>query len=89
MHTLVIHCPSFQPEFPVDQSPTPTNMTQVQVPDAPAQLVLVNPRHRNGLTLNVAVLTRQRQLGAEIPGIDPAEHRQLCDVAPSSEVSLG
>ena len=32
---------------------------------------------------------RQRQLGAEIPGIDNAEHRQLCDVAPGSEIFLG
>ena len=61
LHPLVIPAPTFEPEFPVDQSPTPTNMTPVQVTDVPAQLVLVNPRHRNGLTLNVAVLTRPLQ----------------------------
>ena len=27
--------------------------------------------------------------GTGIPGIDPAEHTRLCDVAPVSEVSLG
>ena len=29
------------------------------------------------------------RLGAGTPGIDPAEHRRLCDVVPGSEVSLG
>ena len=29
------------------------------------------------------------RLGAGTPGIDPAKHRRLCDVAPGSEVSLG
>ena len=59
LHPLVIHGPTFQPEPPVDQSPTPANMTPGQLPDAPAQLLLVNRCHRYGPPLSVAVLTRQ------------------------------
>ena len=58
LHPLVIHGQTFQPETPVDQSANPANMTPGQLPDAPAQRLLVNRRHRYGPALSVAVLTR-------------------------------
>ena len=90
LHPLVIHGPTFQPEPPVDQSPTPANMTPGQLPVAPAQLLLVNRRHRYGAGAECCGSDPPTgRLDAGTPGIDPAEHRQLCDVAPGSEVSLG
>ncbi len=58
LHPLVIHGQTFQPEPPVDQSPTPANMTPGQRQDASAQLLLVNRLHRCRPALTVAVLTR-------------------------------
>ena len=46
LHHLVIHDPTFEPEFPEDQPLIITIMTPGQLLDAPAQLLLVNPRHR-------------------------------------------
>ena len=52
LHPLVVDAPALQP-------PVPAHMAPGQLTDPPAQLLLLDIRHRHGPALGVAVLARQ------------------------------
>ena len=90
LHLLVIHGQTFQTETPVDQSPDPSEHDAGPAPGcagAASARQSLSPVRADAECCSSDPPTGR--LGARTPGIDPAEHRRLCDVAPGSEVSLG
>jgi len=56
---LVIDLPALHSQAPVDQPSAPAHMAPGQLPDATAQLLLLDVCQRHGAPLGIAVLTRQ------------------------------
>jgi len=52
----VIDAQAFQPEQPIHKPANPAHVAPGQLPDSPAQLLLLNRRHRYWPALAVAVL---------------------------------
>jgi hypothetical protein len=59
LHPLVIDLPALHSQAPVDQPPAPAHMAPGQLPDATAQLLLLDVCQRHGAPMGIAVLTRQ------------------------------
>ena len=58
LYPLVIDLPALHSQAPVDQPSAPAQITPGQLPDATAQLLLLDVCQRHGASLGIAVLTR-------------------------------
>jgi len=59
LHPLVIDLPALHSQAPIHQPTAPAHMVPGQLPDASAQLLLLNVCQRHGAPLRIAILTRQ------------------------------
>ncbi|KRO91184.1 MAG: hypothetical protein ABR96_08665 [cyanobacterium BACL30 MAG-120619-bin27] len=59
LHSLVIDAPAIKPQPPVDEPTAPTHMAPGQLPDPPAQLLLLDVCQRHRAPLGIAMLTCQ------------------------------
>jgi len=59
LHSLVIDAPAIKPQPPVNQAPAPAHMAPGQLPDPPAQFLLLDVCQRHRAPLGIAVLTCQ------------------------------